>query len=136
MKKVLFFAMLCLFLASCNNGKREEAARTSEVKLQKGIFTSSETQSVDIAFSKGESPYFDVYMFNATENDHIIWFSFYKTDDVVDGTVRQGALPCRYYQVIIPVGERAKNWGYGEIVTTRKDGSEHTIKVRLVNQPQ
>lgn len=127
--------MVCLILASCNNGKREETSKTSEVKLQKGIFISPETEVVDITFSEGESPYFDVYMFSASENDNIIWFSFYKADDIVDGIVKNGALPCRYYQVIIPGGERAKSWGYGEIVTTRKDGSEHKIGLRLVNQP-
>ena len=132
MKKLLFFAVACL-IAACS-GKTEKVA-LEEMKFQKGIFITPETKVVDICFENGESPYFDVYMTKGTPEENVIWFSFFNAADIDNGQVRPGCRPCRYYQVVIPSTETAKSWGYGGMVTTRKDGGEHRVTWNFVNQP-
>jgi len=139
MKKVLLFvavATLIMGVSSCKNSGNTNTTDPSEEKFEKGIYTTAQTKVVEIEFQEGESPYFDVQMLTGNADDRIVWVSFYKKDDVnKNGEIRKGSVPCRYYQVVLPRNEKVKSWGYGPIVTTRPDGSEHTIKLTLVNQP-
>jgi len=133
MKKLFFFAIVCALFVSCDTGNNKKVLPA--IEFDKGILTTSDTELIEIRFEEGESPYFDNYMDTGTENDHIVWFAFYKANDIDNGRVKQGAMPCRYYQVILPNGEKAKSWGYGPIITLRPDGTEHEIAIELVNQP-
>lgn len=137
MKKIFFAvvaAVIVCVCVSCN--KNENNDKLKAVKLEKGILTTSDTKVVEIEFKKNESPYFDVFMDTGNEKDRIVWFAFYKATDIEKGgKVKQGKVPCRHYQVILPLKEKAKRWGYGPIVTSREDGTEHVIRLKLVNQP-
>ena len=133
--KKFFLMLLACALASCNTGNTP-SQNELPMKLANGIWITPSTEVVEIEFEAGESPYFDNYMMTGAKTDHIVWFAFYKAYDIEGNMVKKGAIPCRHYQVVLPLNEVAKSWGYGPIKTIRPDGSEHTINIRLVNQPE
>ena len=135
MKKIVFVALVAAVMSVfCACG--DNAAKPAEEKFEKGIFTTSATEMVEIFFQEGESPYFGVSMRTGSAKDNIVWISFYRAGDVdKNGNVKQGAIPSRYYQIMLPPHEVAKKWGYGPIVTQREDGTEHEIRLKLINQP-
>ena len=135
MKKTIFLIALTAIVASCGS-KDAKKSYLSELKTENGIYTTPETEVVDIEFKEGESPFFDVYMTTGEPQDRTLWFSFYTKADIKEtGEIKKGAMPCRYYQVVFPHGETAKSWGHGPLVLSREDGTEHIIKFRLINQP-
>ena len=132
MKNFIYLLIAVIFI-SCGD---KRPPQNPEMKVPSGIYTTPETKVVEIEFKEGESPYFGVSMQTGSANDRIVWFAFYKASDIEGNVVKQGATPCRYYQVALPYGEVAEHWGYGPITTRTADGRKHTIEIKLVNQPE
>ncbi|MBE6452478.1 MAG: hypothetical protein E7012_03195 [Alphaproteobacteria bacterium] len=133
--KQLIFILVIMLTACTNNGVSDSTKE--ELKGENWISLNSQSDSVDIYFKDGESPFFDMYMFDGTPEDKIITFAFYKAGDVTrKGEVKSGCTPCRLFNITIPLDEVIEDWSKSPIITRRKDGSYHKIKIKLVNQPK
>ena len=147
MKKLFFFLILCVAIASCSNGSSSSSAqdeidslvqamRTDRELMEKYqmITATAETECVDVYFMKGESQFFDVSVLSKESKNVVI--DFYKVKDISpQGQVKKGKIPCRKFMICLPEGEVLKSWGYGGIDLTRADGSYHHIDFNLVDQP-
>lgn len=137
MKNIFFLAVL-LVLTACSNGSDSVSKTEShEIILENGVILSSKSENVDITFKEGESPFFNMYMSTGAPSDKIVYFAFYKAEDVsLKGEVLRGARPCRLFQILIPSEEVIEDWSKSPLVTIREDGTKHEIKIRLINQPK
>lgn len=147
MKKIFFFIVMCVAIASCTNGSSSSSAQDEIDSLVKAmrndrelmekyqmITATAETESVDVYFMKGESQFFDVSVLS--KNSKNVDIDFYKAKDITpQGQVKKGKIPCRKFMICLPEKEVLKSWGYGGIDLMRADGSYHHIDFNLVDQP-
>lgn len=146
MRKIIFFFVVCLAVASCTNGSSSsaqdeidslvKAMRNDRELMEKYqmITATVETECIDVYFMKGESQFFDVSVLS--KNSKSVDIDFYKAKDITpQGQVKKGKIPCRKFMICLPEGEVLKSWGYGGIDLQRADGSYHHIDFNLVDQP-
>ena len=149
MKKIIFLVSITmLVLTSC--GSKSSSAEVKkeveeEILLNSGsacLFLRPSTEEIKIRFQEGESPFFEHYMLTGHPEDREVTFAFYKAEDVEplpgrkgEARLKPGKKACRLYIIQLPYGEIAKEWGAGQLVTIRKDGSKHIMKYILVDQP-
>lgn len=122
-------------LTACTNNSGSSSEK--ELRGENWIVLSAQSDSVDIYFKEGESPFFEMSMLTGAPDDRDVNFCFFKKEDVSSkGELRPGATTCRIYVVSIPLHEVIENWSGSPLVTRRKDGTKHEIKINLVNQPK
>ena len=126
--------MLVIMLTACTN---KSETRMGELMGENWIILNSQSDSVDIHFKDGESPFFEISMLTGSPDERSVYFHFFKNEDVSsEGKLRPGAAACRIYVISVPLHEVIEDWGGSTIITRRKDGSKHEIKIKLVNQPK
>ena len=143
MKKFIFLVSITmLVLASCSSKPSSAAPQKEEdeeeITLKSGscLILRSSTKDIKIRFKEGESPFFDHYMLTGEPDDRQVVFAFYKAEDVTkDGHIVKGKHACRLFIIQLPHGEIAEEWGAGQLVTIREDGTRHVMKYVLVDQP-
>ena len=147
MKKIFFFIVMCIAVASCTNNSSSNSAqkeldslvqamRTDRETMEKYkmVTATPETESIDVYFLRWESQFFDVSALS--KNSKSINIDFYNAKDITpQGQVKKGKIPCRKFTICLPEGEALKSWGYGGIDLERADGSYHHIDFNLVDQP-
>jgi len=148
MKQIVIFMFLSVisivFFGSCGNKNAKDVEKQlaeireyhSEMEKYTCICLHADTKEVAIYFKDGESPFFSHGMTTGRPTDNAVVVDFFAAEDVTeDGILREGAVPCRHFNIFLPAGEDIQSWGQ-DIVLLRHDGTEHVIHYKLVNQPE